>query len=65
MDKHQKATLVYRLIGAFLEIKKISNSGEIDRLCLDGLSTIGKLTEAEKIQKELDIVRERMIDPTN
>ena len=65
MNKHQKANIVYRLIGAFIEIKKISHSGDIDRLCLDGLATIGKLTEAEKIQKELDEVRARMIDPTN
>jgi len=65
MNKHQKANVVYRIIGAFLEIKKLSNSGEIDRLCLDGLATIGKITEAEKIQKELDEIRARMIDPTN
>jgi hypothetical protein len=64
MTKHEKATVIEHLISSFLNIKKLSGSGEIDRLCLDGMNKLYVLAESDKIQKELDEVRKRRIDPT-
>ena len=65
MNKHDKAVIIDHLICTFMHIKKLSYSGEIDRLCLEGVSKLVNLAGTEKIQEELDEVRKRRIDPTN
>jgi hypothetical protein len=63
MDKHSMAGCVHHIQGLFLRIKSLSASGEIDNLCLDGIIRLNALTDSARIQKELDDVRSRMIDP--
>ena len=65
MTKHDKAVIIDHVICAFMTIKSISMSGAIDKLCMDGVSKMVTLADTERVQKDLDEVRKRRIDPTN
>jgi hypothetical protein len=65
MTKHDKAVIVDGLVCTFLHIKKLSFSGDIDRLCLDSISRLCNWADAENFKAELDEVRKRRIDPTS
>ncbi len=65
MTKHEKAVIIDHVISIFMHIKAESNCGEIDRLAMCGVSKLVELAESEKIQKQLDEVRKRRIDPTS
>ena len=62
-SKHVKATLVYQLQKLFLDIKGISGSAAIDEMCLSGLHKLTLVVNKEGLQEDLDIIKERMIDP--
>lgn len=64
MNKHDKAVMIERLIGAFYEIKRLPRyTGDIDRLCTEGVDKLMKLAEIDGVQKELDEIRKRRLDP--
>ena len=65
MTKHEKAVIIDHIISILMHIKSVSMCVEIDRLAMCGVSKLIELAESEKIQKELDVVRKRRIDPTN
>lgn len=64
ISKHELAATVSHVQGLFLRIKELSSSGEIDRLCLDGISKLYNLSGAAEIQKQLDELMARRLDPT-
>ena len=59
MTKHEQAAIMEHLIASFMRIKSISASGEIDRLCLDGINKAYKFCEVSKLQGQLDIITRR------
>lgn len=62
--RHKRAATIEHLIKAFMVIKSMSRSAEIDRICVDGVSKLYEMSEAYGLQKELDEIRSRRIDPT-
>ena len=64
ISKHELAATVCHVQGLFFKIKAISAKGEIDRMCLDGISKLYNLTNAAEIQQQLDEHRARLVDPT-
>lgn len=64
ISKHELAATVSHVLGLLMKIEAISASGEIDRLCKDGMSKLYNLSGAAEIQKQLDEIRARQLDPT-
>jgi hypothetical protein len=48
-----------------MRIKVLSGSSAIDQICVEGVSKLYELSEAEGVQRELDAIKERRFDPTN
>lgn len=61
--RHKLATPLEHLLQSFHRIKMLSSCAEIDRICVGGISTIITVAGTAEIQRELDQLRERRIDP--
>lgn len=64
MDNHKTASSMEHLIESFMRIKTLSTSGEIDRLCVDGVSVLLALSKECGLQNEVNEIKNRRIDPT-
>jgi hypothetical protein len=65
INRHSLAGGFDHLLGAFGKIKKLSSNAEIDRVCDSGIATLWSMTEQMELQKDLEIVQARRLDPTN
>jgi len=65
MDGHTQAVVLDHLIQTFMKIKALSASASIDTMCVDGMCKCYALSDALHLKHDLEIVRQRRIDPTN
>ena len=63
--KHKLAVPLERVIGILHEIRRESDKPHVIRLCQEGTARLMDFAGAIELQKELDEVRQRRIDPTN
>lgn len=61
--RHDRARLISRAIGQFMWIRKLTSSAEISDRCTDGISKMVMLADNYGLQKEMDELRQREIDP--
>lgn len=64
-DNHKHAAIIEHLKTLLIRIKSLSGSGEIDRLTIEGNQKLFDLGESLGITKEIEMLRDRRIDPTN
>lgn len=65
MDKHKKAVIIQDILDTLYYVRQNSWSSKIDDRCDRGITNLFKLAGVEGVQKQLDEIRERRIDPTN
>lgn len=63
--KHKLAIPLERVIGILHEIRKETDKPHVIKLCQEGTAKLMDFAGAVELQKELDEVRQRRIDPTN
>ena len=63
--KHKLAAPLERVIGILHEIRKETDKPHLIKLCQEGTAKLMDFAGAVEIQKELDEIRQRRIDPTN
>ena len=63
MNKHKLADHIEHFIAVFTMIKTLSHTDRVDELCVQSIKRLRDLVDTEAIQKQLDEVRHRRIDP--